>query len=342
MNDMTRDVSPAMTIPAATPAPAVHRHARLRTLALALLLATPAAQALDLGSLGAVVDRKALDQIARDKLGVKSDVGNSADATIPLVGNPTNADEEKLGREVAGRLLGASPLVQDVALQKYVNKVGRHVAAQSGRPDLNWTFGVIETPSVNAFAAPGGYVFVTRGLYALLQNEAELAGVLAHEIGHVNARHHVRLMQKQRAVSMGQDLLSRKAGSDTVKMLVGNGAEILARSLDKSSEYEADRMGVNYATRAGYDTYGLAAVLDRLQASGDSDRFTLLYKTHPLPGERLSALDVALDGRYDKVPAGQSLPKRLAKLPKAPLAAKPAAATPAPASAPAPATPSSK
>lgn len=310
---------------------------RFLAVALATLLAAPLAQAVDLGSM---VDRKALDQMARDKLGVKADANNAADAAIPLTGNPSNADEEKLGREIVGRLLGAAPLVQDEALQKYVNKVGRYVAAQSGRPDLNWTFGVIESASVNAFAAPGGYVFVTRGLYAMLQNEAELAGVLAHEVGHVNARHHVRLMQKQRVMSMGKEFLVKKAGNDSVKALVGNGAEILARSLDKDSEFEADRLGVYYATRAGYDTYGLPAVLDRLQASGQSDRFTLLYKTHPLPSARLSALDTALDGRYDKVPAGLALEKRLAKLPPAPpSAAKPAATAPAsaPAAAPAPA-----
>lgn len=295
--------------------------------ALAALLATPLAQALDLGGL---VDRKALDQVARDKLGVRTDAANAADGAIPLLGNPTDGDEEKLGREVAGRLLGAAPLVKDEALQRYVNKVGRHVAAQSSRPDLRWTFGVIESPSVNAFAAPGGYIFVTRGLYTLLQSEAELAGVLAHEIGHVNARHHVRLMQKQRVVAMGQDALLKKAGNATVKALVGNGAEILSRSLDKESEYEADRLGVYYATRAGYDTYGLAAVLDRLQASGQSDVFALLYKTHPLPSARLTALDVAIDGRYDAVPPGLALDKRLAKLPPAP-------AKPAPAPAPAPA-----
>ncbi|MCC2636866.1 MAG: peptidase Ste24p [Moraxellaceae bacterium] len=311
----------------------------LLALALAGLLTAPASQAIDLGGL---VDRKALDQVARDKLGVRTDAGNAADAGIPLVGNPGNADEEKLGREVAGRLLGAAALVQDDALQKYVNKVGRYVAAQSDRPDLNWTFGVIESPSVNAFAAPGGYVFVTRGLYALLQNEAELAGVLAHEIGHVNARHHVRLMQKQRVVSMGQEFLTQKAGKEDVKKLVGNGAEILARSLDKASEFEADRLGVYYATRAGYDSYGLPAVLDRLQASGGSDRFTLLYKTHPLPSARLSALDVALDGRYDAVPTGLVLDKRLAKLPPAPVAKAPAPASPAKPAAVAPAPTSGK
>lgn len=286
---------------------------------LGLLLGSAGAAAVDLNALA---DTKAIDQAARAKLGVKTDSGNASDAAIPLVGNPSDADEEKLGREIAGRLLGAADLVKSDALQQYVNKVGRHVAAQSGRPDLNWTFGVIESPSVNAFAAPGGYVFVTRGLYALLQNEAELAGVLAHEIAHVNKRHHVRLMQKQRAVSLGQEFLIKKSGNDTVKKLVGNGAEILARSLDKESEFEADRLGVYYATKAGYDSYGLPAVLDRMQASGSSDRFTLLYKTHPLPSARLSALDVAIDGRYDALAPGATLEKRLVKLPPAPAPAK--------------------
>lgn len=273
-------------------------------------------------SLGDLVDKKALDQTARDKLGVKTDAANPSDAAIPLTGNPTDADEEKLGREIAGRLLGAAPLVNDAKLQAYVNKVGRYVAAQSGRPDINWTFGVIESSSVNAFAAPGGYVFVTRGLYALLKSEAELAGILGHEIGHVNARHHVRLMQKQRAVAMGQDFLKKKAGdSNTVQSLVGNGAEILSRSLDKESEFEADRLGVYYATKSGYDTYGLPAVLDRLNAVGDTDAVSMLYKTHPLPAERLTALETALGTQYDNVKPGLTLEARLVKLPAAPKAA---------------------
>lgn len=285
--------------------------------ALAFTLASSCATAIDLGGL---LDKKALDQIARDKLGVKTDTANPSDAGIPLTGNPTDADEEKLGREVAGRLLGAAPLVKDDKLQAYVNKVGRYVAAQSSRADLNWTFGVIESPSVNAFAAPGGYVFVTRGLYAMLQSEAELAGILAHEIGHVNARHHVRLMQKQRVVAMGQEALLKKAGNNTVKALVGNGAEICSRALDKGAEFEADRLGVFYATRAGYDTYGLPAVLDRLDAAGATDKVTLLFKTHPLPAARLEALDLALDGRYDKLKPGLTLPARLVKLPPEPAA----------------------
>ena len=93
-------------------------------------------------------------------------------------------DEKKLGRHSVALLLGAAPLVKNDALQLYVNRVGRWVALQTGRNDIDWRFGVIDTPNVNAFAAPSGYVLVTRGLLARLDNEAELAGVLGHEIAH--------------------------------------------------------------------------------------------------------------------------------------------------------------
>ena len=89
-------------------------------------------------------------------------------------------EEIAVGREVAGRTLGAAPLVPDPELQAYVNRVGRWIAMQSERPDLPWHFGVLDTASVNAFAAPGGFIFVTRGLLETVGTEAELAGVLAH------------------------------------------------------------------------------------------------------------------------------------------------------------------
>lgn len=280
------------------------------SLLAAALLACGTTFALDLGNF---VDKKALDQIARDKLGVKTDNADPTDSSVPLTGNLSDADEEKLGREISGRLLGAANLVNDDKLQQYVNKVGRYVATQSARPDIHWTFGVIDSDDVNAFAAPGGYVFLTRGLYAMLRSEAELAGVLGHEIAHVTQRHHVKLMQKQRAVQLGQELLLKKTGGDTIKALVGNGAEIYARSLDKGSEYEADRFGVYYAAMAGYDGFALAAVLDRMGADSTTDKFTLLYKTHPLPSERLTALDKSIGSRFDGLKHSATLENRLVK-----------------------------
>src|SRR5690606_26944554 len=117
--------------------------------------------------------------------------------------SPSKAEEVELGREITGNLLGAAPLVKDEALQAYVNKVGRWVASQSSRSDLPWHFGVIESEDLNAFAAPGGYVIITKGLYRKMENEAQLAGVLGHEIGHVEQKHHLKVLQKSQLLNMG-------------------------------------------------------------------------------------------------------------------------------------------
>jgi beta-barrel assembly-enhancing protease len=196
--------------------------------------------------------------------------------------SPSTAEEVELGREITGNLLGAAPLVKDEALQTYVNKVGRWVASQSSRSDLPWRFGVIESEDLNAFAAPGGYVIITKGLYRKMENEAQLAGVLGHEIGHVEQKHHLKVLQKSQLLNMGASLLGKKIGKDnqTVDKIIGSGAEILARGLDKDAEFEADRIGVTLATRAGYDPYGLPEVLQVLGQTGKNDgSVALLFKT---------------------------------------------------------------
>lgn len=230
---------------------------------------------------------------------------------------PSQQEEIQLGREIAGNLLGAAPLVKDQALQKYVNQVGRWVATQSERPDLPWHFGVIESNDLNAFAAPGGYVLITKGLYRKLANEAELAGVLAHEIGHVIKKHHLKLIQKQQMLSFGAGLLGESVGKDnnTVQKLIGSGAEIYARSLDKDAEFEADRIGVILAGRAGYDPYGLPSVLQEIgHVSKDDGSVALLFKTHPHPDDRLAKLGDAVGNRLDAVTDGKTLEDRLYKL----------------------------
>jgi predicted Zn-dependent protease len=203
-------------------------------------------------------------------------------------------DEIAIGRDVASRLLGAAPLVADPALQRYINHVGRWLAAQTERPDLPWQFGVLEAPRVNAFAVPGGTIFITRGLLEKMRNEAELAGVLGHEIVHVLRKHHLKAIQKGAQTGLAGDALSAalkdRAGAARDK-LIAFGTEMYSRGLDKSDELEADRVGVVIAARAGYDAYGLPSVLQTLQAMNAQDSaVALMFKTHPAPGARLETL----------------------------------------------------
>jgi predicted Zn-dependent protease len=201
--------------------------------------------------------------------------------------------------------------VPDPALQTYVNRVGRWVASQTERPDLPWHFGVLDTPTINAFAAPGGYVLITRGLYEILDNEAQLAGVLGHEIGHIVRRHHVEVMQKSALISAGARAAQRENRSAWTNSLIGTGAEIFARGLDKSAEFESDQIGVVLAARAGYSPYGLIEVLHKLAVRGAGDEsLTLLFKTHPAPGERLEKLGEALTPHLARLPAGREPPVR--------------------------------
>lgn len=227
---------------------------------------------------------------------------------VTAVAGVSEQEERTMGREIAGRMLGAAPLVDDPALQSYVNRVGRWVAMQSERADLPWRFAVLDTASINAFAAPGGYVLVTRGLYEILDNEAQLGGVLAHEIAHIVRRHHVTVMQKSAALSAGAQLAQRDNRSALLNNMIGSGAEVFARGLDKSAEHEADAMGVVLAARAGYNPFGLVDVLHKLEARGASDgSLALLFKTHPAPGERLERLGDTLTPHLANLPPGREL-----------------------------------
>ena len=240
---------------------------------------------------------------------------DSADKAQPTINwkNPSKEEEIALGREITGNLLGAAPLVKDEALQKYVNSVGRWVASQSERPDLPWHFGVIESDDLNAFSAPGGYVMVTKGLYRKMSNEAQLAGVLGHEIGHVVAKHQLKVLQKQQLLNIGASFLSKKLAKDNkiISKAIGSGAEISARSLDKNAEFEADRLGLSYATRSGYEPFGLTEVLQILgQTNPNDNSVALLFKTHPLPDERLASLGDSVGNKLDNITNGKTLENR--------------------------------
>ena len=223
-------------------------------------------------------------------------------------------EEIAIGKDVASRLLGAAPLVADARLQRYVNHVGRWLAVQTERPDLPWQFGVLDSPNVNAFAVPGGTIFITRGLLERMRNEAELAGVLGHEIVHVLRKHHLKAIQKGAQSSLAGDAMSMalkdRAGPARDK-LIAFGTEMYSRGLDKGDELEADRLGIVIAARAGYDAYGLPSVLQTLQAmSAQDSAIALMFKTHPAPGERLDALSEKMQPVLDAYSAQPQLADR--------------------------------
>jgi predicted Zn-dependent protease len=205
-------------------------------------------------------------------------------------------EEIDIGQDIAARLLGAAPLMANDGVQRYVNSVGRWLASQTERPDLPWRFGVLEAPQLNAFATPGGHIFITRGLLERMKSEAELAGVLAHEISHVLKKHHLKAIQKGAQMELAGAAVSLLARQDRStpnrEKLLAAGSELFSRGLDKSDELEADRLGVVIAARGGYDAYGLPSVLQTLQAMNPEDSgVALMFKTHPAPAERLAALE---------------------------------------------------
>ena len=285
-----------------------------------LALACSTAWGLDLGqelkkSLKESVQQKIAPPAGSEQGESKQSSGEQVGSLLAGLGKTSQEEEVAIGRQIAGNLLGAAPLVKDKKLQKYVNNVGRWVASQSERPDLPWHFGVIESNDINAFAAPGGYIFLTRGLYRLLGSEAELAGVLAHEVGHVIRQHHLKILQQSRLIDLGGKLLAKKTGDNSAaQKLIGSGAEVVARSLDKSAELEADRIAVVLSTRAGYDAFGLPEVLQQMgHFAKDDGNVALLFKTHPHPDDRLDKLGVAMGSQFDSI-KGQALEKRFYRI----------------------------
>lgn len=247
--------------------------------------------------------------------------------------------EIEIGRQLAAVLLGSKPLHPDMALQRYVNQLGRWISLQSARPQLPWTFGVLDDPGFNAFAAPGGYVFVTKGLVDQVADESELAGILAHEITHVTGKHHLQAMAK----SARSGLLTQAIGSQVKGELAGAvsaqflslGRDLYSRGLDQSDEFEADRHGVALAARAGFDPYGLVAVLQQLRtATPDNPLFALSLSTHPPAQQRLDLLEQAMGNRLDgftgqpAITVAQRM-ERLAATPTASRTDTPAGAAPA-------------
>jgi predicted Zn-dependent protease len=215
-------------------------------------------------------------------------------ATNPVTGRRelslVSADQEQaIGREGFPAVVAEYGRYDDARVQAYVDSVGQALARVSHRPDLAWTFTVLDDPTVNAFAMPGGYIYITRGILAHLNSEAQLAGVLGHEIGHVTARHGARQMTQQQVLGLG--LVVGSALSSTVRRY-GTEAQqalgLLMLKYSRDDETQADELGVAYATRAGWDAREIPntyAMLKRV-AERAGQRLPAFMSTHPDPGDR--------------------------------------------------------
>ncbi len=255
------------------------------TILLCLLSAALPAAAFDFGS----VDWKKAAETVQKVQKANADISEPQEIT--------------LGEGIAANLLGAAPMLNNPAAQQYVNRVGRWLTLQTERPDLPWQFGVLDDNDVNAFAAPGGYVFITKGLLAQMHSEAELAGVLAHEISHVLRKHHLQAIKKgartELLADLANDAIKTNGADPRFSKLVSAGTEVYARGLDKDDEYDADRLAAVLAARAGYDPYGLPAVLQTLQSLNPADsNVALMFKTHPALAQRLSLLDQEMGEQF--------------------------------------------
>jgi predicted Zn-dependent protease len=226
-----------------------------------------------------------LGQLGNIAKGVKKGADVMRDLQI------TDDDELRLGQAVSQRIRDRYGVVQDPAVHRYVNLVGLVLAQASTRPNVHFQFVVLDTDGVNAFAAPGGYVHITRGALALIANESELACVLGHEIIHVTEKHTLKAIQKGKMIQMGaNETLGNNAA--LFSRLTDKATELVLAGFGRDEELEADQMGIRLANKVGYAPNGLSVFLTRLSdrnksASGKQG----LFASHPEMQERLDKIN---------------------------------------------------
>lgn len=202
----------------------------------------------------------------------------------------SESQEIAMGREYDPQVVAEMGLYPDPELQEYVSELGMEMARASERPDLPWTFRVLDDPLVNAFAVPGGFVYITRGILAHMDSEAELAGILGHEIGHVTARHSVNQMSRQQLAQLGLGVgMILRPELQQFGDLAGAGLGLLFLKYGRDDEYQSDDLGIRYMRQAGYNPRELASVfrtLGALSGEGEGGRPPEWASTHPFPENR--------------------------------------------------------
>jgi predicted Zn-dependent protease len=236
----------------------------------------------------------------------------AACATNPATGKRefslmSEAQEIQIGKEMDVEVRRQMGLYNDADVQRYVEQIGMRLARASERPNLPWSFAVVDAPAVNAFALPGGYIYLTRGIMPFLDNEAELAGVLGHEIGHVTARHSAQQYTKATSAGIGLTLLSIFVPESRPLQGVAESAlGVLFMKYGRDDELQADALGVEYSARTGWDPSGVAGMLSTLarldEASGNRKGVPNWLSTHPAPADRVKQIQATVQQATAKVP----------------------------------------
>jgi len=245
-------------------------------------------------------------------LDVNKVVSGSAKLVKAAVGI-SDEEEIKIGRDVAANLAARYGLDEDPVKLHYLNLVGQVVAHRCSRNDIPYHFGILKSSEINAMATPGGYIFVTDGLLSFVQDESELAGVLAHEISHVTQKHIVKAIRQANLVGAGSDAASA-AGKDVSQYgkLSDFTIQLLSKGLSRDDELEADALGTTLAAQVGYEVNGLRRTVERLgkKESGNA-ALARFNKTHPAAKDRLQVIDQAIY-RHELM-GGQRLAERFAR-----------------------------
>jgi predicted Zn-dependent protease len=194
--------------------------------------------------------------------------------------------------------------VERQEIKSYVTEVGAKLSqvTEGANPTLPWEFTVLDSDVINAFALPGGKVFISRGLMAKMTNEAQLAGVLGHEVGHVTARHtndrYTRAIGMQLGLGVAELLVNESAVAAAITQVAAQGTQIALLSYDRGQELESDSLGMRYMTRIGYNPAGQAQVMQILKDAMSGERGPEMLSTHPFPETRIEAIEKALAGEY--------------------------------------------
>jgi predicted Zn-dependent protease len=218
-------------------------------------------------------------------------------ATNPATGKSefslmSEAQEIQLGQEADAQVRREMGVYQNAELQRYVSDVGLRLARASERPNLPWHFTVVDEPAVNAFALPGGYIYITRGILPFLNDEEQMAGVLGHEIGHVTARHSAQQYTKATSAGIGLTLLGIFVPeARPLQGAAETALSVLFLKYGRDDELQADRLGAEYTAKSGWDPRGVAGMLRTLQrldaAAGSNRGVPNWLSTHPAPGDRV-------------------------------------------------------